>query len=71
MVLRLRHNRSIVRYILFNKPFKAFFERQMSKEKPNPLLGMKKIKKTSFDEMGRTLFIHSHIFLYSIYSKQV
>ena len=57
MVLRLRHNRSIVRYILFNKPFKAFFERQMSKEKPNPLLGIKKInKKTSFDEMGRHPF---------------
>ena len=29
------------RYILCNKPFKAFFEHQMSKEKPTPLLPIK------------------------------
>ena len=52
-----------------NKPFEAFLEGQMSKDKPTPLLAIK----TPILWMRRPVifFTHSHLFLYSIYSLQV
>ena len=35
--LRLGYNSSNIRYIFCIKPFKAFLERPMSKDKPTPL----------------------------------
>ena len=36
-------NSSNIRYIFWNKPFKAFREHQMSKDKPTPLLTIKNL----------------------------
>ena len=42
--LSSQHIKSNIRYIFCNKPFKAFIEGQMSKDKPTPLLAIKNLR---------------------------
>ena len=42
--LSSQHTKSNIRYIFCNKPFKAFIEGQMSKDKPTPLLAIKNLR---------------------------
>ena len=43
MGLHLRYNSSNIRYIFCNKPFQAFLEHQISKDKPTSLPTIKKL----------------------------
>ena len=49
-------NLSNIRYIYYNKPFKAFLQHQLSKNKPTPLLAIKNLR-----------FIATVIFLYNTF----
>ena len=54
---------SNIRYIFCNKPFKAFHECQMSKDKSNPLLAIKMWSVyTTLMQPLVTFFTQSHLF---------
>ena len=54
---------SNIRYIFCNKPFKAFHEYQMSKDKSNPLLAIKMWSVyTTLMQPLVTFFTQSHLF---------
>ena len=70
--LYLWYNSSSMRYILSNKPVKAFHEYQTSKDKPTPLFTIKIWNFHTILMQPLVIFLtHSHLFLYSIFSTSV
>ena len=70
--LCLWYNSSSTRYILSNKPVKAFHVYQTSKGKPTPLFTIKIWNFHTILMQPLVIFLtYSHLFLYSIFSTSV